>query len=163
MRYKKWKIHQSISDVKLRDDTSLFKMRSLPSSKILANEIVNSSKATANETGARRCLNISGTASHVKRNQFNRTRSIRKKRVPTLNVERSIAKLGYTSKDYEPLRCKVLENKLSNIVHDAVLSISKDWAGSGSNEQVGILIDFFEALEAPLCLTMLFSSYYYYY
>ena len=65
-------------------------------------------------------------------------------------MERSIAQLGYTSKDYEPLRLKVLENNLSNIVHDAVLSISKDWAGSGSNEQVGILIDFFEALEAPL-------------
>ena len=72
------RLKSNISDVKLRDDTSLFKMRSLQSSKILANEIVNSSKATANETGARRCLNISGTASHVKRNQFNRTRSIRK-------------------------------------------------------------------------------------
>lgn len=145
------RLKTDISYGKLRAGDSLCKTQLLALSTTVDNKIMNKSKAKSDEKGARRRLKIPGTTSHLKKKGFNnRTRSIRKKRIHSPTMERSLAQLGYSRKHYEPLRLNVLEKNLSSMVEEAFLSTSKDWAGSGSNEQVGILIDFFEALEAPL-------------
>ena len=66
------------------------------------------------------------------------------------NAEPSLSQLGLSKKEYGLLKSKNTREILSNMVEEASQLASKDWAGSGSSEQVGILIDFFKALEEPV-------------
>ena len=72
-----------------------------------------------------------------------------KKHTKRRNAEPSLSQLGLSKKEYGLLKSKNTREILSNMVEEASQLASKDWAGSGSSEQVGILIDFFKALEEP--------------
>jgi hypothetical protein len=79
----------------------------------------------------------------------NRSLFMTKKQSKARYAEPSLSQLGLTKKEYESIKSKNIHELLSNMVEDASHMASKDWAGSGSSEQVAILIDFFKALEQP--------------
>ena len=79
----------------------------------------------------------------------NRNLFMAKKHTKRRNAEPSLSQLGLSKKEYWLLKSKNTREILSNMVEEASQLASKDWAGSGSSEQVGILIDFFKALEEP--------------
>ena len=91
--------------------------------------------------------NIKSPRTRTKSNS--RSLFMAKKQLKARYAEPSLSQLGLTRKEYESIKSSNIREILSNMVEDALHLASKDWAGSGSSEQVAILIDFFKALEEP--------------